>query len=94
VSLLLSTAGTLAKGNLPVRFVKASRSGSSPDSLELSEREILQSVRNILDRIEMRKKEWTGGRRQKYSAVKTKVLAGRLPADLMNEIHLFKGSNT
>ncbi|MGO9121433.1 MAG: hypothetical protein ACLQPD_27960 [Desulfomonilaceae bacterium] len=31
---------------------------------------------------------------KKYSSVKTKVFAGRLPVDLLNEIHRFKGSNT
>ncbi|MGB6064048.1 MAG: hypothetical protein WBG50_04530 [Desulfomonilaceae bacterium] len=75
-------------------LLKASRSGSSPDSPELSEKEILQSVRKILDKIEVRKKEWTGGTRKKYSTTKTVVFAGRLPVDLINEIHLFKGSNT
>ncbi|MGO9572351.1 MAG: hypothetical protein ACLP5H_32955 [Desulfomonilaceae bacterium] len=61
---------------------------------ELSEKEILQSVRKILDKIEVHHKEWTGGRMKKYSMIKTKVFAGRLPVDLLNEIHKFKGSNT
>ena len=30
---------------------------------------------------------------KKYSTVKTKVFAGRLPVDLLNEIHKFEGSN-
>jgi hypothetical protein len=61
---------------------------------ELSEREILQMMRKILDTIEVHHKEWTGGRLKKYSTTKTRVFAGRLPVDLLNEIHKFKGSNT
>jgi hypothetical protein len=61
---------------------------------ELSEKEILKGVRSILDKIEVHHKEWTGGRLKKYSVIKTKILAGRLPVDLLNEIHKFHGSNT
>jgi hypothetical protein len=61
---------------------------------ELSEKEILQIMRKILDEIEVHHKEWTGGRLKKYSTIKTRVFAGRLPVDLLNEIHKFKGSNT
>jgi len=64
------------------------------DSSEISEKEILQMVREILDKIEVHHKEWSGGRTRKYSTIKTRVLAGRLPVDLLNEIHRFKGSNT
>ncbi len=31
---------------------------------------------------------------KKYSTVETRVFAGRLPVDLINEIHKFKGFNT
>ena len=31
---------------------------------------------------------------KKYSTTKTRVFAGCLPVDLLNEIHKFKGSNT
>jgi hypothetical protein len=72
-------------------LLKAIRSGSSPDSPEFSEKEILQSIRKILDKIEVRKREWPGGRRKKYSETKTKVIAARLPVDLLNRIHEFKG---
>jgi len=75
-------------------LLKARLSGSSPDSPELPEQEILQSVRKILAKIEVHHKEWTGGRMKKYSTVKTRVFAGRLPVDLINQIHQFKGSNT
>src|SRR5271157_429042 len=61
---------------------------------ELSEREVLQSVLKILDKIEVRKREWTGWRRKRYSPVKTKVIAGRLPVALLNELHVFKGTDT
>ncbi|MGO9122741.1 MAG: hypothetical protein ACLQPD_34630 [Desulfomonilaceae bacterium] len=61
---------------------------------DLSEKETLRAVKNILDKIETRKKEWTGGKRKKYSTIKTRVIAGRLPVDLLNEIHRFKGSDT
>jgi hypothetical protein len=61
---------------------------------ELSEKEILQMMRKILYSIEVHHKEWTGGRLRKYSTTKTRVFAGRLPVDLINEIHKFKGSNT
>jgi hypothetical protein len=60
----------------------------------LSEEEILRKVKAILDAIEVHHKEWTGGRRKKYSTLKTRVFAGRLPTDLINEIHKFEGSNT
>ena len=59
-----------------------------------SEEEVLQGTRMILDQIEVRKKEWTGGRRKQYSTVKTKVIAARVPVDLINEIHRFTGSDT
>ncbi len=61
---------------------------------ELSEKEILQGARKVLDEIEIHHKEWTGGRLKKYSTVKTRLIAGRMPVDLINEIHKFKGSNT
>ena len=70
------------------------RSENGRQEPELSEKEILQSVRKIVEKIEVHHKEWTGGRMKKYSMIKTKVFAGRLPVDLLNEIHLFKGSNT
>jgi hypothetical protein len=66
----------------------------NPPPSELSEKEILQRVGKILDGIETRKREWTGGRRKKYSPVKTKVIAARLPVELLNDIYVFKGSNT
>ena len=65
------------------------------DSPELSERELLQRVRRILDSIEVHKRQpGTGGRRKIYSTVRTRVIAGRMPVDLLNEIHKFEGSNT
>jgi len=70
-------------------------SGVTPSTpSELSEKEILQRVGKILDGIETRKKEWTGGRRKKYSPLKTKVIAARIPVELLNQIHEFKGSDT
>jgi hypothetical protein len=62
--------------------------------LNLSNKQILHGVRKILDKIEVHNKEWTGGRMKKYAVVKIKTLSGRLPVDLLNEIHKFKGSNT
>ncbi len=47
-----------------------------------------------MDKIEVHHREWSGGRTRKYSTVKTRILAGRLPVDLLNEVHRFKGSNT
>jgi len=61
---------------------------------ELSEKEILRGARMVLESIEVHHKEWTGGRLKKYSTIKTRVFAGRLPVVLLNEIHRFKGSNT
>ncbi len=58
---------------------------------ELSEKEILRGVRKILDSLQVHHREWTGGRFKKYSMTKTRVIAGRLPVDLLNEIHKFKG---
>jgi hypothetical protein len=60
----------------------------------LSQKEIFQEVRKILDTIEVHHEEWTGGRMKKYSLLKTRGFAGRLPVDLLNEILKFKGSNT
>ncbi|MGO9568256.1 MAG: hypothetical protein ACLP5H_12015 [Desulfomonilaceae bacterium] len=69
-------------------------SGVTPSApSELSEKEILQGVRKILDGIETRKRQWTGGRKKRYSPVKTKVIAARLPVELLNQIHEFKGSD-
>ncbi len=75
-------------------LLKASGVSSNAERTELSEREILQRVGKILDKIEVRKREWTGGRRKRYSPVKTKVIAGRLPVALLNELHVFKGTDT
>lgn len=61
---------------------------------ELSEKQLLQGMLKILDAIEVHHKEWTGGRMKKYSTIKTRVFAGRLPVDLLNEVHKFRGSNT
>ena len=61
--------------------------------VELSKKEILQRVKIILDAIEVHHREWSGGKTRKYSTIKTKVFAGRMPVDLLNEIHKFKGSN-
>ncbi len=70
-------------------------SGVTPSApSELSEKEILQRVGKILDGIETRKREWTGGRRKRYSPVKTKVIAARIPVELLNQIHEFKGTDT
>jgi hypothetical protein len=61
---------------------------------DLSEEEILRGARKILDAIEVHHREWSGGRNRKYSTIKTKLIAGRMPVDLLNDIHKFKGSNT
>ncbi|MGO9121431.1 MAG: hypothetical protein ACLQPD_27950 [Desulfomonilaceae bacterium] len=61
---------------------------------ELSEKEILQRVRKILDTIEVHHREWTGGRNRKYSTLKTRVIAGRLPIEVINQINRFKGSKS
>jgi hypothetical protein len=74
------------------RLKEVSESGNG--AYELSEKQILRGMLKILDNIEVHHKEWTGGRLKKYSTTKTRVFAGRLPVDLLNEIHKFKGSNT
>jgi len=62
---------------------------------ELSEKDILQRVGKILDTIEVHKRErGTGGRRKIYSLTRTKIIAARIPVDLLNEIHRFRGSNS
>lgn len=75
-------------------LLKESLPNPIPHRPELSEKEILQKVRKILDTIEVHEKEWTGGRTKKYATLKKRVFAGRLPVDLINQIHQFKGSNT
>jgi len=73
---------------------KESLPNPTPLPPELTEKEILQKARKILDTIEVHEKEWTGGRTKKYGILKKRVFAGRLPVDLLNEIHKFRGSNT
>ncbi len=80
-------------GQKKLKSLKA-HSDSNDHTPDLSEKQILLGIRKILDSIEVHHKEWTGGRMKKYSMTKTKVFAGRLPVDLLNEIHKFKGSNT
>lgn len=75
-------------------LLKESLPNPTPHPPEPSEKEILQRVRKILDTIEVHEKEWTGGRTKKYATLKKRVFAGRLPVDLLNEIHKFRGSNT
>ncbi|MGO9572382.1 MAG: hypothetical protein ACLP5H_33110 [Desulfomonilaceae bacterium] len=53
----------------------------------------MQRVKKILDKIEVHEREWTGGREKKYSTLQNRIFGGRLPVDLINEIHKFKGSN-
>ncbi len=61
---------------------------------DLSEKEILQGMRKILESIPVHHREWTGGRNRKYSTLKTRVIAGRISVDLINQINKFKGSKT
>lgn len=76
--------------------LKALKNDSRNNHLEgeLPDKEILQRVRKIMDTIEVHHREWTGGRMKKYSTITTRVFAGHLPVDLLNEIHKFRGSNT
>jgi hypothetical protein len=86
---------TLIPGNgNKKRKILRERSDGTVSKRGLSEEEILRQVKAILEAIEVHHKEWTGGRRKKYSTTKTRVVAGRLPTDLINEIHKFDGSNT
>jgi hypothetical protein len=65
------------------------------DASQLSEKDILKRVGKILDTIEVHKRErGTGGRRKIYSLTRTKIIAARIPVDLLNEIHRFRGSNS
>jgi hypothetical protein len=75
-------------------LLKESLPNPTPHPPELSEKEILKRALKILDTIQVHEKEWTGGRTKKYAILKKRVFAGRLPVDLLNEIHKFKGSNT
>lgn len=83
----------LSGGGQKLRSLK-DRPQDGQSAGQFSEKEILQGARKVLETIEVHHKEWTGGRLKKYSTVKTRVLAGRLPVDLLNEVHRFKGSNT
>ncbi len=85
------------QGRNGLRFISGGakrKDRSLTDTSELSEKEILQVVRKILDSIEVHHREWTGGRNRKYSTFKTRVIAGRLPVDLINQINRLKGSKT
>jgi hypothetical protein len=55
---------------------------------------VLQEARKILDSMEVHDREWTGGRNGKYSTLKTRVIAGRLPVEVINQINRLKGSKT
>lgn len=86
---------TVISGNgIKKRKILREHVDSAASKKGLSEEEILRKVRAILETIEVHHKEWTGGRRKKYSTIKTRVFAGRLPTDLINELHKFEGSNT
>jgi len=54
-------------------------------------KEILKGVRKILDTIWVYEKEWTGGKRKKRATVKTRIFGGRIPNELINAIHGFRG---
>ena len=76
-----------------LKSLKGHSERGRPES-EISEKEILRRTKKILDSIEVHHREWSDGRTRKYSTIKTKVIAGRLPVGLLNEIHRFKGSDT
>jgi hypothetical protein len=75
-------------------LLKASGAPLPSTPAELSEKQILQAARKILDGIEVPKREWSGGPKKKYSPIKKKVIAARIPVDLLNQIHEFKGTDT
>jgi hypothetical protein len=54
--------------NRKVRSIKEHSENDYPDS-ELSEKEILQGVRKILDSIEVHHREWTGGRNRTWKGL-------------------------
>jgi len=60
----------------------------------LSEKQILKGALKILEKMEIPEKEWTGGRNKKLSTVRRKILGGRMPVSLINQINQLRGSKT
>lgn len=60
----------------------------------ISQEDALVGARTILEKIQTREKEYTGGCYKKMSTVKTKIVGARLPVDLINELNRLGGSKT
>jgi hypothetical protein len=67
---------------------------NSKERLDLTEEEILKEASKILDGMPVRKRDITGTRKKRLSTVKTKIIAGRMPTELINELRALGGSNT
>jgi len=57
-------------------------------------RKVLQEFVRVLNGIEVHEREWTGGRHKKTATVRSKILAGRLPEPIVEEVQKLKGSLT
>jgi len=77
--------------NKKIRLAKK-RPANSVERLELTEEEVLREAFKILQGLPVRKRQLTGTRGKRLSTVKTKILAGRMPTDLINELRSLKGS--
>ncbi len=84
---------SLVGGSKKLKSLKG-HSENGHDECELSEKMILQGVRKILDEIEVHRREYGGQKPQIFSSYKTRVIAGRMPVEVINQINRMKGSKT
>jgi hypothetical protein len=79
--------------NKKIRLTKK-RPSNSLERIELTEEEILKEALKILESMPVRKRDITGTRSKRLSTVKTKILAGRMPTELINELRALGDSTT
>jgi len=85
---------TVINGGVEKKNLRKPNAVVNHQTTVLSHEEILKEARIILEKIQTREKEYTGGCHRKMSTVKTKIVGGRLPVDLNNELNRLKGSKT
>jgi hypothetical protein len=82
----------------PINTVKRPIVAVEPDTVQVHgmviEKEVLQKFVQVLNGIEVHEKEWTGGRHKKTATVRSRILAGRLPEPIVEEVQRLKGSLT
>lgn len=59
-----------------------------------SDRNAVERGRQLLTTMTERNKEWTGGRMRKETSIRTKIIAARVPVDLIDQIRALRGTKT